>query len=116
MKKSLLSRNLRKLRAFKNLNQTEFAALFGLNRPTLGSYEEGRSEPKLGTLHKIARHFKLSMDDLMTHELTVNQIAGFEHPEPAKNEPTLSNDQLNSIERRLGSIEAAIRLLAKNKK
>jgi DNA-binding XRE family transcriptional regulator len=78
MKKSILARNLRKLRSFKNLNQTEFAELFELNRPTIGSYEEGRSEPKLVTLQRIASYFKLTMDDLFSKELTVNQIAGFD--------------------------------------
>lgn len=114
MKKSVLSRNLRKLRSFKNLNQTQFAELFGLNRPNLGSYEEGRSEPKLATLEKIARHFKLTIDDLVCRELTVNQIAGFEHPVAKKNDAG-RDQKLEAIERRLGSIEAAIRLLVKNK-
>lgn len=114
MKKSALSRNLRKLRSFKNMTQTDFAALFGLNRPNLGSYEEGRSEPKLATLEKIARHFKLTIDDLVCRELTVNQIAGFEHPSTPKGE-ALRDQKLEHIERRLGSIEAAIRLLAKTK-
>ena len=114
MKKTILAKNLRKLRAFKNMNQTEFAELFGLNRPSLGSYEEGRSEPRLATLEKIAKHFKLTLDDLVSRELTVNQIAGFELPVSKKTEAG-RDQKLEDIERRLGSIEAAIRLLVKNK-
>lgn len=115
MKKSFLARNLRKLRSFKNLNQTEFAELFELNRPTIGSYEEGRSEPKLATLHRIARHFNLSIDDLFSKDLTVNQIAGFETP-LQKKMTTIPDERFDAIESRLASIEASIRLLAKTKK
>ncbi|MBK9591401.1 MAG: helix-turn-helix transcriptional regulator [Crocinitomicaceae bacterium] len=116
MKKSVLARNLRKLRSFKNLNQTEFAELFELNRPTIGSYEEGRSEPKLATLQRIANHFKLTMDDLFSKELTVNQIAGFDSSPLKKKSSVLSDDRLDALENRLAAIEASIRLLAKVKK
>ncbi len=116
MKKSILARNLRKLRSFKNLNQTEFAELFELNRPTIGSYEEGRSEPKLATLQRIAQYFNLTIDDLFSKELTVNQIAGFDTSVLRKKQEAISDDRLELLEKRLASIEAAIRLLAKVKK
>ena len=116
MKKSILARNLRKLRSFKNLNQTEFAELFELNRPTIGSYEEGRSEPKLATLQRIAHYFNLTIDDLFSKELTVNQIAGFDTSVLRKKQEAFSDDRLELLEKRLASIEAAIRLLAKVKK
>lgn len=116
MKKSILARNLRKLRSFKNLNQTEFAELFELNRPTIGSYEEGRSEPKLVTLQRIASYFKLTMDDLFSKELTVNQIAGFDTSVLKKKQEPISDERLELLEKRLASIEASIRLLAKVKK
>lgn len=115
MKKSILSRNIKKLRLFKSLNQTEFAELFGLNRPIIGSYEEGRSEPKLATLQKIAKHYKLTIDEIVSKELTVNQIAGFEHPIQQKIGQSSVEDKLEKIERKISSLEAAIRLLVKNK-
>lgn len=116
MKKTLLSRNIRKLRSFKNMNQTEFAQLFDLNRPTLGAYEEGRSEPKLVTLQKIAQYFHLTIDDLYSKELTINKIAGFNPEDFKKKGTSFHEDRFDAIESRLTSIEAAIRLLAKNKK
>lgn len=115
MKKSILARNIKKLRLFKSLNQTEFAALFELNRPTIGSYEEGRSEPKLATLQKIAKHYKLTIDEIVSKELTVNQIAGFEHPALVKTDVPAIEQKLELIERKLSSLEASIRLLVKNK-
>ena len=80
MKKSIIAKNFKKLRLFKSLNQTEFADVFGITRSAVGSYEEGRAEPKLDTLMKVADHFKLQVDDLIRKELTVNQIAGFNYP------------------------------------
>lgn len=115
MKKSVLARNIKKLRLFKSLNQTEFAELFDLNRPTIGSYEEGRSEPRLATLQKIAKHYNLTMDEIVSKDLTVNQIAGFEHPVPIKTDQSAVEQKLELLERKLSSIEASIRLLVKNK-
>jgi len=59
------------------MNQSEFAALFGLKRTALGSYEEGRAEPKLDVIIEIADYFNLSLDMLVRQEITVNDILHF---------------------------------------
>ena len=59
------------------MTQTEFAELFNLKRTAIGSYEEGRAEAKIDTLIKIADHFKLSIDQLLKKELTINEIFHF---------------------------------------
>jgi DNA-binding XRE family transcriptional regulator len=115
MKKSILARNIKKLRMFKSLNQTEFGALFDLNRPTIGSYEEGRSEPRLQTLLKIARHYKLTVDDLVSKELTVNQVAGFDGPSSKKPGQTGIEQRLDDLERKIASLDASVRLVLKQK-
>jgi len=74
---SLIGINIKKIRSVKGLNQTEFANLFGLTRANIGSYEEQRAEPKLDVIIKIAKYFKLSIDKLVTKELTVNEISNF---------------------------------------
>ena len=61
----------------KKLTQTEFAELFDLKRTAVGSYEEGRAEPKIDTLIKIADYFKLSLDNLLRKELSINEIFRF---------------------------------------
>jgi len=108
MQKQIIAKNFKKLRLFKNLNQSEFAELFGITRSTVGSYEEGRAEPKLETLLKIADHFKLKVDDLIRSELTVNKIAHFEYPlQQTKDMKTLfkkldeMNDRIKNIEHQL---------------
>lgn len=74
---SLFGKNLKKIRSVKKLSQQAFADLFNLKRGTLGAYEEERSEPKLETLIKIANYFSIKIDDLLTKELTVNQLLKF---------------------------------------
>ncbi|GJM60914.1 helix-turn-helix transcriptional regulator [Persicobacter diffluens] len=75
---SYIGRNIRKIRSVKNLSQAKFAELFNLARPSVGAYEEGRSEPKIETLIQIAKHFDLSIDLLLTKEITVNQLYHFD--------------------------------------
>ncbi|MEA2042598.1 MAG: helix-turn-helix transcriptional regulator [Bacteroidota bacterium] len=74
---SYFGKNIRKIRIAKNMNQTEFAELFDLKRTALGSYEEGRAEAKTDTLINIAKYFKISLDQLLRKEITVNEIFHF---------------------------------------
>lgn len=74
---SFFGKNIKKIRGVKGLSQQAFAELFELKRGTLGAYEEGRSEPKIETIIKIANHFSIAIDDLLTNELTVNQLLKF---------------------------------------
>jgi len=62
--------NLKFLRKSKNLTQTEFANKIGVNRSIIGSYEEGRAEPKLLTLQNISHFFKVKIDDLLERDLS----------------------------------------------
>ena len=74
---SFFGKNIRKIRIAKKMSQTEFANLFNLKRTALGSYEEGRAEAKIDTIIKIADYFKLSLDQLLRKELTINEIFHF---------------------------------------
>ena len=71
---SLIGQNIRKIRSVKSLSQQGFADLFKINRASVGAYEEGRAEPKTDTSILIARHFKLTLDQLITKDLSVNNI------------------------------------------
>jgi len=74
---SFFGKNIKKIRSVKSMSQQSFADVFDLKRGTLGAYEEGRSEPKLETIIKIANYFSISIDDLLTSELTVNELLRF---------------------------------------
>ncbi|GAA4431252.1 hypothetical protein GCM10023188_18600 [Pontibacter saemangeumensis] len=75
---SYIGKNIKKIRTIKNLSQAAFAQLFNLARPSVGAYEEGRSEPKIDTLVQIAKHFGVSIDALLTKELTINELYRFD--------------------------------------
>lgn len=74
---SFFGKNIKKIRGVKGLSQQAFADLFDLKRGTLGAYEEGRSEPKIDTIILIANYFSISIDNILTAELTVNQLLKF---------------------------------------
>ncbi len=71
---SYVGKNIKHIRTVRKLSQADFAKLFNLARPSVGAYEEGRSEPKIQTLLDIAQKFGLSVDLLLTKELTVNDL------------------------------------------
>lgn len=73
----MFGKNIKKIRGVKALSQQAFADLFGLKRGTLAAYEEGRSNPRLETVIKIASHFNIEMDELLKTELTVNRLLQF---------------------------------------
>ena len=74
---SFFGKNIKKIRTVKGLSQAAFAELFGLKRAALGAYEEQRSEPKIETIIKIANHFSIKIDTLLTNEITVNELLQF---------------------------------------
>ncbi|BDD08423.1 hypothetical protein FUAX_08550 [Fulvitalea axinellae] len=91
---SLIGKNIKKIRTIKKLSQAKFAELFNLARPSVGAYEEGRSEPKIDTIILISKHFGLSVDSLLTRDITVNELAHFDIVDPLKASlgPRLTNN------------------------
>ena len=75
---SFVGQNIKRIRAVRKLSQASFAELFNLARPSVGAYEEGRSEPKIQTVIEIAHYFGLSIDVLLTKELTVKELYSFD--------------------------------------
>jgi len=71
---SFFGRNIKKIRTAKKISQTAFADLFSLKRGSIGAYEEGRAEAKIDTIIEIAEFYKLSVDQLLRKELTINEI------------------------------------------
>ena len=74
---SCFGKNIKKIRTVKGLSQAAFADVFDLKRATLGAYEEGRSEPKIDTIIKVANYFSISIDDILKKEITVNELLHF---------------------------------------
>ena len=76
---SFVGKNIKKIRKVNKLNQSQFAELFELSRSKIGSYEEERAEPKTDTLIKIAKHFSIPIEILITKEITLNDLTHFEN-------------------------------------
>lgn len=78
---SHIGKNIKKIRSVKKFSQQSFADLFGLSRANIGSYEEGRAEPKINVIMKIADKFGIDVGDLLNKELKVNEISRFKSSE-----------------------------------
>lgn len=65
---NFISQNLKILRKNMGLSQAELAQKTGLSRANIGSYEEGRAEPKLDILQKLASFFKITVDQLINND------------------------------------------------
>ena len=67
---SLISENIRFLRKKLGLTQEQFSERIGIKRSLLGAYEEGRADPRLGTLTTIAQMFGTSVDLLISKDVS----------------------------------------------
>lgn len=66
----IVNRNFRFLRSKESLTQREFAERLGLKQATVGAYEEGRATPPLNVLSELSRLFKVSVDNLISADLS----------------------------------------------
>jgi transcriptional regulator with XRE-family HTH domain len=68
--KSYFNLNLRYLRNKKNISQAKLAEYLSLKPHNIGAYEENRSRPSYETLIAIAKYFRVSIDDLLTKNIS----------------------------------------------
>ena len=59
---------LEKLRKERGINQEELAAALEVSRQTIGSLENGRYNPSIQLAFKIARYFRMSIEDIFIYE------------------------------------------------
>ncbi|WP_158800629.1 helix-turn-helix domain-containing protein [Pedobacter sp. L105] len=72
---SILSENLRYLRADKNISQRNLANELIISRGRYSKYEEGKSEPPLEILQRISRFFQVSIDLMISADLRLFSVA-----------------------------------------
>ena len=65
-----LGMRLRQLRKSQGLSQQKLGDALELKRSVIASYEEGRAEPRIATLAKIADHFRLTIDQFLNEDHT----------------------------------------------
>ncbi|MDN4165354.1 helix-turn-helix domain-containing protein [Cytophagales bacterium LB-30] len=64
-----LSQNFKYLRKLKGYTQEQMAEMLGIKRPSIGAYEEGRADPPLALLSKLAGIFRITVDQLLHKNL-----------------------------------------------
>lgn len=69
--KSVIGANLKFLRKERNMTQEELAQALGIGRHSIGSYEEGRAEPKIETLLSITELFKIPIEVFVKEDLGI---------------------------------------------
>ena len=65
-----INENIRHLRKLQNWTQDQFAQKLLIKRSLVGAYEEGRAEPRLELLQKMAELFGMSVDKLIGTDVT----------------------------------------------
>lgn len=65
-----IASNIKYLRKQHNLTQGQFAERISIKRSLVGAYEEARAEPRLVTLGRIAEEFGLSVDALISDDIS----------------------------------------------
>jgi len=67
---TLISNNIKFLRKESHFTQEQLAEKIGIKRSLLGAYEEGRADPRLNNLLKISDIFDISVDLLISEDLS----------------------------------------------
>jgi transcriptional regulator with XRE-family HTH domain len=94
-----LNENIRYVRKQLNLTQDQFAQKLDIKRSLVGAYEEGRAEPRLELLQKMAAMAGISVDILIGRELS--QLKDYEKKSLTSKEVlvvTVDEDNRNNIE------------------
>lgn len=60
-----LGRNLKRIRAGKNMSQGDIARALGVDRGYISNIENGKRNPTLATITKLAEALKVSVDELL---------------------------------------------------
>ena len=68
-----LSHSIKKIRKTLGLTQEKFAGELGIKRSLIGAYEEGRAEPRLELLDKMAKLASVSLESLVSGNVTGHQ-------------------------------------------
>jgi len=69
----MLSQNLKYLRQKNKVSQQVLSDALGIPRTTLGDYERAKTEPNISMMIKMAQYFDLSLDQLLTKNLSLEQ-------------------------------------------
>ncbi|MFY0592462.1 XRE family transcriptional regulator [Roseivirga sp.] len=75
---STISGNIKYLRKLHQWTQGDFADKISIKRSLVGAYEEGRADPRLNNLLNMSKVFRVSVDQLLTKDLTGMDLTAIE--------------------------------------
>lgn len=64
-----ISRNIKALREHHNLSQSDLAKLLDVSDKAVSTWENGRREPRMGVIEKLASAFNLQISDIVDTDL-----------------------------------------------
>lgn len=63
-----MKNRLEEIRKQRGIRQEDLAEVLEVSRQTIGSLENGRYNPSINLAFKIARYFKMSIEDVFIYE------------------------------------------------
>ncbi|WP_041669292.1 helix-turn-helix transcriptional regulator [Acetobacterium woodii] len=70
-----MKNRLEEIRRLNGIKQEELASALEVSRQTIGSLENGRYNPSIILAFKIARYFKMSIEDIFIYEEEKNEAS-----------------------------------------
>jgi len=67
-KEKIMKNRLEELRKERGIKQEELASVLKVSRQTIGSLENGRYNPSILLAFRIARYFKMSIEEIFVYE------------------------------------------------
>ena len=67
-----MKNRLEKLRKEKGIKQEDLASALEVSRQTIGSLENGRYNPSIVLVFKIARYFQMSIEEIFIYKEEAN--------------------------------------------
>lgn len=93
-----LSKNLKHLRERNGKqSQENLANSLGITRSAISSYEDGRAEPKLVVMNKIAQYFNITLDQLLNVDLANTNPEDIANPNKLKDHTSAENLRVLTI-------------------
>lgn len=93
-----LSKNLKHLREQNGRqSQENLANSLGITRSAISSYEDGRAEPKLVVMNRIAQYFNITLDQLLNVDLANERKVAPENRKLIKNYASAQNLRVLTI-------------------
>jgi transcriptional regulator with XRE-family HTH domain len=93
-----LSKNLKYLREQnKKQSQEALANALGITRSAVSSYEDGRAEPKLVVMNKMAHYFNITLDQLLNVDLATMSEEQIENQREVKKYASAQNLRVLTI-------------------